>query len=481
MLKFANCTLKLPTQIHFVEFIEKEIRNDISFINTRHLNVTNSDEKIVLINVNDLYGLAQTMKLPTENFNFIPESEYQKFDWSTIDTETDMGYILEVDLEYPKHLQSLHSDFPLAPALVHLNYSKFSPFCKSQYKNCSGDSKYNDNIVLNTLNSRLGYVVHFKNLKLYLNLGMKIQSILQVLRFTQKNFLKPFIEHCTLARQNSATILEQDQFKKVANSAYGRTILNARNYLDIKLNTNETQLLKFVSDPTFKNYIILDENLVQTNHFTPVILHNKPIFVDFTISELSKHFMYDFYYNNLLKNAPCKIELGFADTDSFLFKVSKPDLFFEHIKPFLDFSNYPQSHPFHSIQNKAKLGFFKDKLKGKLKCLEFIGLCTNCYALKLKEDNAIIEKKTCNGLGRITKRNSLKFKHYKKRLFKSNSKKFDFHSIHSLKKLNISSIKAYKRSLSHFDFKRWIFNCGIHSVPYGSGIIKKEISVCPKC
>jgi len=480
MMKITDCKLELPLNINIVQFIESGIRGGLSFINTRHLKVTNAKEKIFYIDANNLYGLAQTSKLPTGNLRFVPHSKVQKINWKTIDTEKNIGYILEVDLEYPSELHLLHSDFPLAPELVEINFENLSPYCKSTYKNCSGRKKYKDSKLLTTFHPRLNYVLHFKNLKLYLNLGMKITKIHRVLSFTQKKFIEPFIDLCTLARQNSKTSFEQDQYKKVANSTYGKTIQNVRNYLDVKLHINDKQLLKSVSNPTFKNYVILDENLVQTNHFTPVILHDRPIFVGFTILELSKHFMYDFYYNKLLKNSPCKIELGFSDTDSFLLKVDKPKLFLKHIKPFMDFSNYEKSNPLFSDINKAKLGFFKDELQGKLECTEFVGLRAKCYALKLKLDGNIIEKKTCKGLGRIAIKNRLKFKHYKKCLFKGIPKRFDFHSIRS-KKHELSTIRINKKALSHFDSKRWIFDCGIHSVPYGSFIIQLQDNICPTC
>lgn len=480
MLKITNCKLTLPTDINVVHFIEQGIRGGISFISTRHLKVENDNEKIFYIDANNLYGLAQTAKLPTGNLKFISPKIYEKIDWTKINTETNKGYILEVDLIYPKSLHKLHSDFPLAPELIELNFNNLSPYCKDQYQKCSDSQKYKDSKLLNTFHPRLNYIIHFKNLKLYLNLGMKLKKIHRVLSFTQENFIKPFIKICTEARQNANTSFEKDQFKKVANSTYGKTIQNVRNYNDVKIHVSKKQLLKSVSNPTFKNYIILDENLVQTNHFTPVILHDRPIFVGFTILELSKHFMYDFYYNKMLKNAPCKIELGFSDTDSFLFKVDNPALFLEHIKPYMDFSNYPEDNLLYSETNNAKLGYFKDELKGKLICQEFIGLRAKCYALQLIEDKNITEKKICKGLGRIAIKNRLKFKHYKKCLFEGIPKRFDFHSIRS-KKHNISTVRINKKALSHFDSKRWIFDCGIHSVPYGSYLIQKNYNVCTRC
>jgi len=421
-------------------------------------------------------------KLPISNLEWAQPETVSYIDWSQIDTELSTGYILEVDLSYPKCLHLKHENFPLAPENIKINFENLSPYAKRSLLECGNSNVYSDVKLSATFHKRLNYVVHFKNLKLYLNLGMKLNKIHKVLSFKQESFIAPFIEKCTLHRQASKTKFEQDQFKKVANSTYGKTIQNVRNYLIVKLHVKPKSLLKAVANPTFKSFSILDENLVQTNHFTPVILHDKPIFIGFTILEISKEFMYDFYYNKLTKNIQCKFDLGFSDTDSFLFKVNKSEIFNAHVKKYMDFSNFNSEHKNFSNSNKAQLGFFKNELGGKYTCLEFVGLRAKCYSLNLMniKDESISEKKTCKGLGRVAIQNKLKFKHYKDSLFNRKIYRFDYNSIRSVKQ-NVSTIRLKKKALSHFDSKRWLFDCGIHSVPYGSYIIERYYNVCPKC
>jgi len=71
-----------------------------------------------------------------------------------------------------------------------------------------------------------------------------------------------------------------------SNSIYGKTMQNVRDYIEVKLHTNADNALKAASNPTFKHYSIIDEDLVQTNHYTPVIRHNTPIAIGVTILEL---------------------------------------------------------------------------------------------------------------------------------------------------------------------------------------------------
>lgn len=480
MLKTTQCKLDLPTDIDMVQFIESGIRGGVSFINTRYLTCDAADEKIHYIDANNLYGQAQMSFLPYSEFTWLTETEIEKIDWKNISTENNFGYLLEVDLEYPKKLHEKHSNFPLAPENIHVDYENLSPFSKKSLFRSTQTKKYSDCKLSSTFHDRKNYVLHFKNLKLYLSLGLKLLVVHRVLRFRQKKFIAPFIEMCTQERQKAKTKFEQDQFKKVANSTYGKTIQNVRNYCTVKLHTTKKSLLKAISHHTFKNFVIIDTNLVQTNHITPVVCHDKPISVGMTVLELSKNIMFNFFYN-VLSDPTFDIDLGFSDTDSFLFKTSNSPLYEKKVEPFMDFSNYDPTHPLFNNKNKAKLGFFKDELAGRYTISEFVGLRAKCYSMKMKsEKNQTIEKKVCKGLGRVAIEKRLKFKHYKACLFQYLDKRYDFSTIRSTKQ-NIKTVRIKKKAISHFDSKRWIFNCGIHSVPYGSIQINKFYSTCPKC
>jgi hypothetical protein len=67
---------------------------------------------------------------------------------------------------------------------------------------------------------------------------------------------------------------------------YGKTMQNVRDYIMVKLHTSSKSVEKAIGQPTFKNFTILSENLVQTNHFTPTIVHDKPIAIGVSILEL---------------------------------------------------------------------------------------------------------------------------------------------------------------------------------------------------
>jgi hypothetical protein len=238
-----------------------------------------------------LYGLSQIGKLPLNNFEWLPKYHMSTFNVENVNLDGEKGYILEVDLEYPEELHYLHNDFPLAPASYEIDLDDVSKYSRDCYLRSNQNPKYKSTKLTSTFYDREKYVVHIKNLKLYLQLGMKLKKIHRILMFNQSSFLEPFISKCTNERKKAKTVFEKNQYKKISNSCYGKTIENVRDYITVKLHTNEKSFKKALSKYTFKTFSIIDENLVLTSHSLPEITHNKPYAVGFTILEyVSKSF-----------------------------------------------------------------------------------------------------------------------------------------------------------------------------------------------
>ena len=104
------------------------------------------------------------------------------FDVNSINKKSPIGYILEVDLKYPDELQVLHNDYPLAPEKLTIPYDILSDYCKKtagEYEIKVGDVKK----LISNLGNKTNYVLYYKNLQLYLSLGMKLTKIHRVLKF----------------------------------------------------------------------------------------------------------------------------------------------------------------------------------------------------------------------------------------------------------------------------------------------------------
>ena len=151
---------------------------------------------------------------------------------------------------------------------------------------------------------------------------------------------------------------------------------------------------------------------------------NRPIYVGFTVLELSKLHMYDFHYNHMKVKYPHanQLQLLFPDTDSLAYAVQTDDIYKDMATDAVDqydFSEYPLDHPLYDVSNCKALGFFKDELNS-IPMQEFVGLWPRCYAFLCTgkvDENVLqhtrpVEKKTAKGVKRKVKDNHLHFAHY---------------------------------------------------------------------
>ena len=113
MLKMTGIELELISDIDMHLFIEKGMKEGISYIAKRHskANNTNYDNTkentfIMYFDANNLYGWAMTQYLPYGNFKWMTKKEIDKFDLGLIKENSFNGYILKVDLEYPSEFHN---------------------------------------------------------------------------------------------------------------------------------------------------------------------------------------------------------------------------------------------------------------------------------------------------------------------------------------------------------------------------------------
>ena len=145
-------------------------------------------------------------------------------------------------------------------------------------------------------------LVHYRNLQLYLSLGMKLTKIHRVLKFKQSDWMKKYIDFNTEKRMNAANDFEKDFFKLMINSVYGKTMENLRKRINVRFVNNKKDFLKYTGRPTYVTHKLHDKDFAAIHKIKPVLMLNKPIYVGFTVLELSKWLMYDFYYNFIKKN-----------------------------------------------------------------------------------------------------------------------------------------------------------------------------------
>ena len=478
MLKMTNIKLELMTDIDMFQFIEKGMRGGISYIanrygkaNNKYMREYNENEPskyIMYLDANNLYGWAMSQYLPTGGLKWLTEKQINKINLAKYNEDSNKGLILEVDLKYPKELHDLHNDYPLGAEKVKVVDDMLSAYCK-KIQNKFNISTGLVHKLIPTLCDKEKYVLHYRNLQLYLDLGLEVNKVHRVLEFNQSPWLKHNIQFNTQKRPQAKNSFEKDFFKLMNNLVFGKTMENVRKRVDVKLITDEKKLLKMASKPTYVSSKIFNENLVAVHKIKESLTLNRPAYVGMCILDLSKTLMYDFHYNYIKEKYGDKAKLLFTDTDSLTYEIEAEDVYqdFWNNKDLFDNSDYPESSPYFDKTNKKVIGKFKDEACG-IPITEFIGLRSKMYSY-IKDNNK--GGKTAKGIKKNIIKNNIKHTDYKNVLLENKQMQHTMKTIRSSKH-QLGSYEINKVSLSCFDDKRYISTNGIESLAYGHYKIK---------
>ena len=222
--------------------VEKGIRGGICHVTYRYAkanskymkNYKKDKEESFLqyfLDDNSLYGWAMSQKLPVNGFKW--KKNMSKFNEEFIknyDEGSDKGYILEVDVKYPKNLYGLHKDLPFLPKRMKIG-------------KCKKLACY--------LYDKKNYVVHIRSLKQALNHGLILKKVHRVIQFYQEAWLKPYIDMNTELRKKAKNDFEKDFFKLMNNALFGKTMENVRKHKGIKSVTTDKRRNRLVSEPNY--------------------------------------------------------------------------------------------------------------------------------------------------------------------------------------------------------------------------------------
>ena len=181
-LKKTEVKLELLTDYDIILIIEKGIRGGICQAVHRYAKANNKYMKnydknnessyIEYLDANNLYGWAMSQKLPVNGFKWVKQKKLSKFNEDFIkkyDEDSNTGYFLEVDIDYPKELFNFHKDLPFLPERKKVE--------KVEKLICSIEDKEK-------------YVIHIRALKQALNHRLKLKKVHRAIKFKQKGWLK---------------------------------------------------------------------------------------------------------------------------------------------------------------------------------------------------------------------------------------------------------------------------------------------------
>ena len=164
-------------------------------------------------------------------------------------------------------------------------------------------------------------------LKQALNHGLILKSVHRVIQFNQKAWLKPYIDLNKKLRKEAKNEFEKKFFKLMNNSVLGKTMENVRKHRDIKLVTTEEKRSKLVSEPNYHTTKHFSKNLLAIEMKKTKVIVNKPVYLDMSILDISKTFMYEFWYDYIKPKYGDRAKLCYMDTDSFVIHIITKDFY----------------------------------------------------------------------------------------------------------------------------------------------------------
>ena len=187
----------------------------------------------------------------------------------------------------------MHSDLPFLPERMKIN-------------KC--------NKLVCTLCDKKNYVIHIRTLKRALKHGLVFKKVHKAIIFNQETWFKPYIDRNTELRKEAKSDFEKYFFKLMNNVVFGKTSENVRNHRDITLVTTNKKRSQLVANPNYHATKWLLEILLAIEMKKIKIKINKLVYLGFSILEISKLIMYEFWYDYIKQKFKKKEKLCYVDT-----------------------------------------------------------------------------------------------------------------------------------------------------------------------
>ena len=373
MLISTEAKSGLLDDIDKLMFFERAIRGGVNGIGeVRHFTANNpllssfsSSETTTFgafFDETSLYAGTMQKLMPSGDYKWNTSITLQEL----LDTPTDspLGYFVEVDFLYPKHLHDAHNGPPLAPEKKIIQHSSLSDYAESFGVKPRKTAK-----LIETLFDKKNYVCHYENLKFYVKHGLVVDRLHRVCEFKQSKWRGVYIEKNTVMRKQADNDFEKAFFKLMSNACFGKTMENLRKRNNLKFVSSARQAESFVEKASFKSFQVINEKLVSVSFKMTSVVWDKPTPVGAAILDLSKFSLYKFHYEVMIpRYTAARLKLAYKDTDSLLYCIETSDLYqdmacFKHL---LDLSDYPREHFLSDPTNKKVSSTMTDELQGKI-------------------------------------------------------------------------------------------------------------------
>ena len=273
--------------------LENNIRGGISSVMGDRYIKSDENKKIMYVDANNLYGHSMSQPLPYDEIKF--ELHVKLEDILNTPDDNDFGYFVEVDLIYPDNIKEKTKTFPFCPENKIIHKDKYND--NDYMKEMKPKNYVKSKKLICDWTDKKNYLVDYRMLKFYIRHGMVVDKIHEIISFNQSKWLQNYINFNTQKRNKAKNDFEKDFYKLLKNAFYGKTMENVRNCLKIKFIRKDDcrEIIKQQSKLSFngihKSYENYDSYTFKQNE----VFMDKPIYLGFTVLELSKLLKYETY------------------------------------------------------------------------------------------------------------------------------------------------------------------------------------------
>ena len=410
--------------------------------------------------------------------------EFMENKGRNLSDDGEVGHALEVTLRYPEELMENFSDYPPCAEKRLVSPDEYSPFTRQLLKRHNLKPSTTPKLI-SDLREKKHYKVHYVNLKYLLSLGVELVAVHRVVRFSQKAWLKPYIDHNNHRRGECSSASEKDFYKLKNNSCFGKLFEDPRKYQTVVLVRDANLFRRRIAKVNYHSCMILSEHTSLVLMDKTEVQMKKPNYLGSIILDRSKDIMVRFWYDHLLPtfHHPPKstVSLCTTDTDSFIVGITyhDPAQSFYHdlalMASCLDTGNYSDQHPYFvknqdqfahlkEMQrvNKGVLGKMKDEAGGDRFAVEGVFLKSKLYSIMYDDGKP---KQACKGISKGVVRKEISIEDYRRVVETLEPQRHTMRVLRS-KGHQIYMLEIEKNSLSIFDDKRYAVD-RYSTLPFG--------------
>ena len=306
-------------------------------------------------------------------------------------------------MDCPDHLHDEHNCYPLACEKMAPRDGQLAPCTLQQMAELQGGRRSKTEKLVAHLGSRKKYVVAIENLQFYLRQGMVLKKVHRAIEYTQKPWMRDYIDHNTAMRNQAkreGNAVLTDFFKAANTNVFGKTMENTREYSCVRFATTMRDFTGYVNVPNFKEGKFVNDQVATMHIRKTEVKLDKPIYAGQKILDLSKMLMYDFHYNVIRKKYGASARLLFTDTDSLCYVINTDDIFDDmaELQQHFDFMKIKRSMPGGRLagtfpEGHGVVGLMKPEMDGDI-ITEMVLLKPKMYALQrlvaMKEGRAAV-------------------------------------------------------------------------------------------